>query len=167
MTVRWSVYQNALLYVFDRGSIPSRDSDFPLCFRAQTVVLGPPEFPSAVKLPALRLTTYNHLVSRLGMNGAVTPFAVFVLSVILVSDTHSDFCELSFDVVARVMCVLVGAGNEPELTQTPFRSEGEKRYILKKTANDIVEGNVRFEVLDSGDDEDYCRLVYKPLVVWW
>jgi len=39
------------------------------------------------------------------------------------------FCEVSFDVTARTVCVLVYAGNEPELTQTPFRSEGEKRYI--------------------------------------
>lgn len=76
------------------------------------------------------------------------------------------FCEVSFDVTAHTVCVLVDAGNEPELTQTPFRSEGEKRYI-KGNGDRHCRGDCETGVIEGGGGEHYCFLVRKPFVIWW
>ena len=74
------------------------------------------------------------------------------------------FFEVSFHVTARTVCVLVDAGNQPELTQTPFRSEGEKRYI-KGNGDGHCRRNCETGVLEGGDGERYCFLACKPFVI--
>lgn len=60
----------------------------------------------------------------------------------------------------------MAAGNEPELTHTPFRSEGEKRY-MKGNGDRYCRRNCETGVLEGVDGEHYCFLVCKPFVIWW
>lgn len=106
------------------------------------------------------------------MNGDVNPFACvfcefgfdwFLRHTVVVHSqctelTRVVFCEVSFDATARTVCGLVDAGNEPELTQTPFRSKGERNVMVKEMANDIVGGIVRLM---------FSRELTVNIIVFW
>ena len=78
--------------------------------------------------------------------------------------THAVFCEVSFDPTARTVYALMDAGNEPERTQTPFRSEGDKCYF-KGNGQRHCRRNCEIGVLEGGEGERYCCLVCKPFLI--